>query len=75
MTSYTSLLSSKLISRLKISLRPAYMGKKHCKWINQHMIIILIIIAATIIIIPRGIKIPAWHPAGDKYGSWLGCDL
>ena len=38
MTSYTSLLSSKLISRLKISLRPAYMGKKHCKWINQHMI-------------------------------------
>ena len=38
MTSYTTLLSSKLTSRLKISLRPAYMGKKHCKWIDQHMI-------------------------------------
>ena len=31
-------------------------------------------IIATIIIIPRGIKIPGWHTVGDSYASWSGWD-
>ena len=49
--------------------------KNHCKWISQHMINNKNInIIATIIIIPRGIKIPGWHTAGDSYASWSGWD-
>ena len=80
----------KLRSRLKISSRPAYTGMSFFffffflnfawrtilnGWANIWLItIVLIIITTTIMIIPRGVNIPGWHPAGDSYASWSGWD-